>query len=252
MWGLAHLGLDIVSVNRVRRLLDEHGERFFSRMLTEGELDDCRLPDGTPTPHGGSLDPLGLCGRIAAKEAAFKTLRVGGRLLPWRDIVVRRSGGGWPLVELRRAAAAMAEESGIVDITVSISHDVDYAVAVAAPVVGTPGLPAGLFRAPVGTHPVLSPTAPESALRSSHMSETTTDRTRQIRDWLLARHPERTDIDPELDLIENRLIDSLSFVEFVFLLEQLSGQSIEMETLDVDSIRTLAAIERSFLRAEVG
>ncbi|GHF91290.1 holo-ACP synthase [Streptomyces filamentosus] len=124
--GWANLGMDIVSVNRVRRLLDQYGERFFERMLTPGELADCRTSTG--------LDVLSLCGRIAAKEAAFKTLRVRGRFLPWPDIVVRRSDGGWPLVELRGAAAEMASGSGIAEITVSISHDVDYAVAVAAPV----------------------------------------------------------------------------------------------------------------------
>ncbi|NLU66116.1 4'-phosphopantetheinyl transferase superfamily protein [Streptomyces sp. HNM0574] len=128
--GWANLGMDIVSVTRVQRLLAEHGESFFGRMLRDGELDDCSTSTG--------LDLLGLCGRIAAKEAAFKTLRVRNRLLPWRDIVVRRADGGWPLVELRGRAAEMAAESGIQEITVSISHDVDYAVAVAAPVVGEP------------------------------------------------------------------------------------------------------------------
>ncbi|MEU0073772.1 4'-phosphopantetheinyl transferase superfamily protein [Streptomyces sp. NPDC006332] len=131
--GWANLGMDIVSVKRVHRLLTEYGEDFFGRMLDPGELADCTTSQG--------LDLLSLCGRIAAKEAAFKTLRVQGRFLPWRDIVVRRSDGGWPLVELRRRAARMAAESGITDITVSISHDVDYAVAVAAPILGDPPAP---------------------------------------------------------------------------------------------------------------
>ncbi|MFC5719477.1 holo-ACP synthase [Streptomyces gamaensis] len=124
--GWANLGMDIVSVTRVRRLLAEHGEAIFHKMLTDGELADCRVDVG--------LEPLGLCGRIAAKEAAFKTLRVRDRVLPWRDIVVRRSDGGWPVVELRGTAAELARRAGIAEITVSISHDVDYAVAVAAPV----------------------------------------------------------------------------------------------------------------------
>ncbi|MFJ9828964.1 MULTISPECIES: phosphopantetheine-binding protein [unclassified Streptomyces] len=67
-----------------------------------------------------------------------------------------------------------------------------------------------------------------------------------VKNWILERHPERDDIAADLDLIENRLIDSLSFVEFVFLLEQESGTSIQMETLEVDSIRTLGAIEQHF------
>ncbi|MEU7296419.1 phosphopantetheine-binding protein [Streptomyces exfoliatus] len=70
-----------------------------------------------------------------------------------------------------------------------------------------------------------------------------------VKNWILERHPEREDIASDLDLIENRLIDSLSFVEFVFLLEQESGTAIQMETLEVESIRTLGAIEQHFFKA---
>lgn len=77
------------------------------------------------------------------------------------------------------------------------------------------------------------------------------DALQQVKDWILKRHPDREDIPGDLDLIENRLIDSLSFVEFVFLLEQHSGRPIEMETLEVDAIRTIDAIDAHFFRAEV-
>ncbi|MGW1642796.1 4'-phosphopantetheinyl transferase superfamily protein [Streptomyces lavendulae] len=251
--GWANLGMDIVSVTRVRRLLTLYGEDFFRRMLTPGELADCRT--------SARLDVLGLCGRIAAKEAAFKTLRVRAVFLPWLDIVVRRSEGGWPLVELRGPAAAMAAESGIAAITVTISHDVDYAVAVAAPVLETgppegpvhpvhpeeparparPARPAAHDRAAAGG----APTAHHTPRR-----HTMSEGLQLVKNWLLARHEELDDIAPDLDLIENRLIDSLSFVEFVFLLEQHSGRSIQMETLEVDEIRTLAAIETHFFAAQ--
>lgn len=244
--GWANLGMDIVSVTRVRRLLAEYGEDFFERMLTPGELADCGTASG--------LDVLSLCGRIAAKEAAFKTLRVRGKFLPWLDIVVRRSEGGWPLVELRRGAAEMAAESGIAEITVSISHDVDYAVAVAAPVlhVGSAGYPlTPSLPDPAGALGVASATN-TSSIQSTSRRTTMSDGLQQVKNWLLARHTERDDIAPDLDLIENRLIDSLSFVEFVFLLEQQSGRSIQMEALEVDEIRTLAAIESHFFPVEVG
>ncbi|WBP85091.1 holo-ACP synthase [Kitasatospora cathayae] len=124
--GWANLGMDIVSAGRVRAMIDEHGEVFLLRMLTERELADCHTVDG--------LDILAVCGRIAAKEAAFKTLRVADSILPWLDIEVRRAPGGWPLIELHGRAEALAARAGISGITVSISHDVDYAVAVGAPV----------------------------------------------------------------------------------------------------------------------
>jgi acyl carrier protein len=69
----------------------------------------------------------------------------------------------------------------------------------------------------------------------------------QVKDWILKRHPEREDIPADLDLIENRLIDSLSFVEFVFLIEQLSGRSIPMDGIDVEEFRYLKVIDERFL-----
>ncbi len=69
----------------------------------------------------------------------------------------------------------------------------------------------------------------------------------QLKDWILKRHPERDDIPADYDLIENRLIDSLTFVEFVFLLEQVSGRSIDTETLNVDDFRKLEVIDERFL-----
>jgi acyl carrier protein len=70
-----------------------------------------------------------------------------------------------------------------------------------------------------------------------------------IKDWILARHEDRTDIDLDEDLIENRLVDSLSFVEFVFLIEETSGVEIDMDSLDINDVRTLATIEKRFLSA---
>jgi acyl carrier protein len=71
----------------------------------------------------------------------------------------------------------------------------------------------------------------------------------QIKEWILEKHPDVTDIPPDLDLIEDRLIDSLRFIEFVILLERLSDQPVDLETVDIDDLRTLARIERRFFAA---
>ena len=68
----------------------------------------------------------------------------------------------------------------------------------------------------------------------------------EVRDWILRKHPERGELDPGLDLIENRLIDSLAFLEFVFVIEFASGVSIDVENIDIDDFRTLTAIEERF------
>jgi acyl carrier protein len=68
-----------------------------------------------------------------------------------------------------------------------------------------------------------------------------------VKNWILAKHPERADVAPDEDLIENRLVDSLSFVEFVFLIGECAGQEIDMDAVDLNDLRTLAAIEKRFL-----
>ncbi len=73
----------------------------------------------------------------------------------------------------------------------------------------------------------------------------------QLKRWILDRHRELTDVDEDLDLIESRLIDSLSFIEFVFLVGQLSNRMIDLQTESIDKFRTLRRIDDAFFRSEV-
>jgi acyl carrier protein len=68
----------------------------------------------------------------------------------------------------------------------------------------------------------------------------------QITAWISSRHPRVEHIDPDYDLIENRLIDSLGLVEFIILIEKLSGRTLNVADMNVDSLRSLASIERTF------
>lgn len=67
-------------------------------------------------------------------------------------------------------------------------------------------------------------------------------------DWLRANNADVDTIPPDLDLIDNRLIDSLGFMEFVLLLEDLMGREVVLEELSVDQFRTLDAIFENFLK----
>lgn len=78
------------------------------------------------------------------------------------------------------------------------------------------------------------------------MSQSITTALTDVKKWILSKRPERTDIPSDLDLINTRLVDSLSFVEFIFVIEQASGRVIDTESLDLNQLRTLEAIERSF------
>ena len=49
-------------------------------------------------------------------------------------------------------------------------------------------------------------------------------------------------IDWDRDLIEARILDSLAFVEFLLLMEELTGEPIDLSKTDVDNFRTLGRI----------
>lgn len=79
------------------------------------------------------------------------------------------------------------------------------------------------------------------------MSANTHEVMAQIKAWLLARKPEIQDIDPDFDIIENRVIDSLSFTEFIIFLEEVSGQEVEIDAGSVNTFRTLRAIQENVI-----
>jgi acyl carrier protein len=68
----------------------------------------------------------------------------------------------------------------------------------------------------------------------------------QLKQWILDRNPQINDIEPEYDVLENRLVDSLSFMEFVVLIARLSGKEICFDDLNVDDFRTLKGIAEHF------
>lgn len=68
-----------------------------------------------------------------------------------------------------------------------------------------------------------------------------------VRSWILERNPELTDLDPETDIIESRIVNSLQFVELVLYIEEVRGEMLQFGEVDLDSFRTLKEIERNFL-----
>ena len=116
---LSELGIDIIKVARIRDALARFGTRFSARVLTESERRYVRDRPET------------LAGRWAAKEAVSKVLGLGVRGIGWREIEIERLPTGQPAVRLHDRAARRAEQLGMARIAVSISHEDDYAVAIA-------------------------------------------------------------------------------------------------------------------------
>ena len=116
---LPAIGIDIVRVSRIAGVLQRHPTRFETRVLTDAERAYVRARPET------------MSGRWAAKEAVSKVLGLGIRGIGWREIEIERQPTGQPTVRLHGGAARRAEDLGIAQIAVSITHEREYAVAVA-------------------------------------------------------------------------------------------------------------------------
>ncbi|MHB8086503.1 MAG: holo-ACP synthase, partial [Dehalococcoidia bacterium] len=66
---------------------------------------------------------------FAAKEAVIKTLGRGGSGLSWLEIEILPGPNDAPYVKLSGRARSKAEELGLKELSVSLSHCQEYAVA---------------------------------------------------------------------------------------------------------------------------
>ena len=117
--GTTELGIDIVKVERIAAAIARFGQRFADRVLTPREQRYVRQRPET------------FAGRWAAKESVSKVLGLGVRGVGWRDIEIERLPTGQPNVVLHGRAAQRAGQLGMGRIAVSISHEAEFAVAVA-------------------------------------------------------------------------------------------------------------------------
>ena len=113
------IGIDVCSIERMRRALERHGDRFFSRICSEAERADLTGRDMATS----------LAGRFAVKEAFAKALD-GAKGVGWHEVEVRRMPSGRPTLELKGNALAMAGAFGADTWHVTITHDAGVAVAV--------------------------------------------------------------------------------------------------------------------------
>lgn len=106
-------GVDLVDIRRFREIASLRGLPFLSRIFTPLEL---ARKNAIPS----------LAARFAAKEAFMKALGTGlSDGVSWHDIEIVR-GDGPPEI---RAAGRAGELLGARDVSLSISHTADTAVA---------------------------------------------------------------------------------------------------------------------------
>lgn len=117
---IAH-GIDLVDFPRIENLIDRHRERFLDRVFTEREQNDAAVIKNRVEK---------LAGRFAAKEAVLKLLGTGWRgKIAWTDIEIVNNPLGQPIVEITGEVKHIAQQAGIEQITLSITHTANFAIA---------------------------------------------------------------------------------------------------------------------------
>ena len=104
-------GVDLLLIDRFRRVLEKHPERFPRRILTEREREYC----------GDRLAEM--AARFAGKEAVMKCLGTGVRGVKWREIEILANARGKPVVILHDGARRRARELGLERVEISLTHE---------------------------------------------------------------------------------------------------------------------------------
>jgi holo-[acyl-carrier protein] synthase len=115
------LGLDIAEIDRIAAAVTRHGAPILERLYTPREVAYCES-------HKNKFERY--AARFAAKEAAMKALGTGWRRgVRWRDIEVANAPSGKPSLLLAGVARQFADRLGVVNISLTITHSGNLALA---------------------------------------------------------------------------------------------------------------------------
>lgn len=111
------IGTDIIEIPRIAKAIRRRGDNFLCRVYTDREIAQYRkkIPS--------------LAARFAAKEAVMKALGKGGFGISWRDIEVLTGPEGEPAICLYGKAKRRANHLRLKNLTLSLSHCREYALA---------------------------------------------------------------------------------------------------------------------------
>ncbi len=109
------IGIDIVSINRIEKMIERFGDKALSRFLNKKEI---LLVKKASTAAGF----------WAAKEAASKALGTGiGRECGFHDIKISKTDKNAPIIKYKKR---IIKKYNIKESAISISHDSGFAIAV--------------------------------------------------------------------------------------------------------------------------
>ena len=115
------IGIDIIQNERIAQSLERFGDRFVHRLFTDVEAKYCE-DSAKPEIHYAA--------RFAAKEATLKALGTGlvGDMR-WHDVEVMSYSSGQPHLRLSGSVANCANQMGVSQMLLSLSHTENYAIA---------------------------------------------------------------------------------------------------------------------------
>jgi holo-[acyl-carrier protein] synthase len=115
------VGIDVVSIDRMDRVMDRWGDLFLNRVFTEREITRCR---------GRKRPAECFATRFAAKEAFLKAIGWGLRNgIRWTDIEVENDPLGKPSLLVQRRAKEALHHLTVEKTFLTLSHDQPFAVA---------------------------------------------------------------------------------------------------------------------------
>lgn len=116
-----YVGIDLVKTERWERLLTKFPKRA-EAIFTDAEIAHCEAKKAHKWESFAAL--------WAVREAAGKALGIGIFGSAWRDAHVTWTKWGAPILHLEGTFARQAEQLGITEMAVSISHEAGVAAAV--------------------------------------------------------------------------------------------------------------------------
>ncbi len=107
-------GTDLTEVVRIREAIGRYGDRFVRRIYTDREIAYVERKANRFERYAA---------RFAAKEAGMKALGTGWRRgVHWKDFEVANLPSGRPTLLLHGEAERIAEEMGVKQISLSLTH----------------------------------------------------------------------------------------------------------------------------------
>ena len=116
---LIGVGCDVIEIARVQKAIER--EAFVERVYAPNEIAYCR--------SRGKQAAASFAARFAAKEAVLKALGTGLRGGELQEIVITNDALGKPRVRLVGYHAQLAEQLGVKNIAISMSHSREMALA---------------------------------------------------------------------------------------------------------------------------